>query len=834
MKLLPPTLPFGPNASSLGSPFEEVTCHEWIKKGAPGHKRIRIRIAGDLADGVVQLARLVARGFGMQGWPVELLVHPSTWIRAEPGSPGAHIMTDISALVPTETTLRESTNNPDGAPAEDQIDGWVVFRSTSLPRAMARPKPDSWVLVDADALSARQLAMPQELPWDAAAMAVDIHALSFLSLPRELDLDRHWRRTQRLLSPREMARCRAFTPLGWIAGRYGLDVGPWDIWIEDHFRNHPPMRDMAQSLLRAGHHAALVSDANQTDAGTSTLWPGPTLMRRGLWRLATGFEALVTGLANATTAQNRKIYIFAPQSPTYAPLLAMAPNLEFRGILIRASESPQSAAWNAWGAWLGGASALALGAGDHRSQLPKISPFRPGGTLIFLDPEPKGAHRPEGLFPETNRSVISSPGALAKIAESWAIPDTMNTILHVPNLWHMEEPVHMESVGPKSTNQTSPNPFPPHFSAPLFPSQPTETISPPRESEPGLEHRRPIQQPNHIPPRPTTPEKGWCPGCGNYSILEHLTPFLVNGSPVVVLGAPGCAGLLGDWLPIPHTICPTGTVIHVAIGLHLAWPEAATWIIAGDGELGGASLGPMLGMARENVSIKVVFVNNECAAGAGGAVTPLSGQLDYRNPGTPPLPLAALILMAGVGFYARVIDVEVDLLDNTMAAATRHQGCAVIEVWQNCRVHNDANHDDLIDRQLGKRHRLDLRPGRPMTYDSDPERGILWAEDRLTTQSMNATALGRFLVHDPMNTPVNLGVALVEMGLGNPGEPTCFGIFLDRTTPPRISRLAMSGAVNALGSGKSDAWILPDYSEISENQSDDPNPDEPNHPEPGE
>jgi len=190
--------------------------------------------------------------------------------------------------------------------------------------------------------------------------------------------------------------------------------------------------------------------------------------------------------------------------------------------------------------------------------------------------------------------------------------------------------------------------------------------------------------------------------------------------------------------------------------------------------------------------------------------------------------------MAGVGFYARVIDVEVELLDNALAAATRHQGCAVVEVWQNCRVHNDANHDDLIDRQLGKRHRLDLRPGRPMAYDSDPERGILWIEDQLTTQSMNGTDPGKFLVHDPINTPVNLGVALVEMGLGNPGEPTCFGIFLDRTTPPRISKLAMSGGVNALGSGKSDAWILPEYSEISENQSDEPIPDEPNHPESGQ
>lgn len=824
MKILPPSLPFGAMASTSGCPSDDTTCHEWIKRGSPGYQRLTIRIAGDLADGVVQLARLVARGFGIQGWPVEVLVHPSPWIRAEPGSPGAHIMADIIALVPGEANARGSQSHGNPVSGEDAIDGWVVFRPTSLPLAMARPHSRSWVLVDADALSARQLAMPQELPWDAAAMAVDIHALSFLSLPRELDLDRHWRRTQKLLSPREMARCRAFTPLGWIAGRFGLDVGPWDIWIEDHFRNHPPMRDMAQSLLRAGHHAAVVSEVGTTNAGISGLGSGPNLMRRGLWRLATGFEALVGGLATAASARNRKIYIFAPQRPTYAPLLSMAPSLEYRGLFVRSTETPQAAAWSAWGAWLGGASTLALGAGDYLSQLPKIPPFRAGGSLVFLDPESKNESDPNRLSLENGRRFIASPGALAKAAESWSIPEIFETIHHAAKLWQMEEPVHMETGGSKLTNQSSANPLSPQFSTPHSPHQPTETISPPRESVPGNDIWRPIAHTSHQAPRPTLPEKGWCPGCGNYSILEHITPFLENGSPVVVLGGPGCAGLLADWLPIPHTICPSGTVIHVALGMHLAWPEAATWIVAGDGELGGASLGPLLGLARENIPIKVLFVNNECAAGAGGAVTPLSGPLDYRNPGTPPLPLAALILMAGAGFYARVIDVDVDLLDNALGAATRHQGCAVVEVWQNCRVHNDANHDDLIDRQLGKRHRLDLRPGRLMSYDCDPERGVLWTDGELTTQSMTGSAPAIFLIHDPSTTPINLGVAMVELGLKDPGQPTCFGIFLDRTTPPRISRLAMSGSVHAWGSGKSDAWILPDYPEISENQSDDPTP----------
>ena len=824
MKEHPTAMPFGPGFRTTGGANNGISCHEWIQNGAPGHKQIRIRVAGDLADGVVQLARLVARGFGMQGWPVEILIHPSPWIRAETGSAGAHIMADISALVPDGGSPHQSGETMNHPSASQPIDGWIVFRPTSLPLAFARPNGQAWVLVDADALSARQLAMPQELPWDAAAMAVDIHALSFLNLPRELDLDRHWRRTQRLLSPREMARCRAFTPLGWIAGRFGLDVGPWDIWIEDHFRNHPPMRDMAQSLLRAGHHAAFVVESQPSQGGFPGHWTPPSLMDRGLWRMASGLESLAAGLAQGALARNRKVYVFAPQCPAYAPLLAMAPGLEFRGVLIKAAESPRAAAWSAWGAWLGGASALALGAGEYRPLLPPITPFRPGGSLIFLDPKyaTDTTQAPTSLGPNT--SILASPAVLARAAESWTSPDTLQSVRHVPEIWNMEEPVHMGTGGTKPQTPAPSTPFALHF-----PHQEMEKVSQPQDSG---QNWRQITLSNHRAPRP--PEKGWCPGCGNYSILEHITPFLENGTPSLILGGPGCAGLLGDWLPVPHAICPPGTVIHVAIGVNLAWPEAMTWIVAGDGELGGASLGPLLGLARANNLIKVLFVNNECAASAGGAATPLSGPMDYRNPGTPPLPLAGLVIMAGVGFYARAIDVEVDLLGQAISAAIQHQGFAVIEVWQNCRVHNDANHDDLIDRQLGKRHRLDLRAGRPMSYDCDPEKGMIWKEGRLESLPMNGTKPGNFLIHDPVNTPAHLGVALAEMGLGDPGEPVCFGIFLDRRTLPRISRLAMTESAHKFGSGKSDAWILPDYNEITENQADDPMAEIPGTPEAGQ
>ena len=785
-----------------------ITCHEWIQKGAPGYKRLRIRIAGDLGDGVVQLGRLAARGFGMQGYPVELCIHPSAWIRAEPGTKGSHLMVDLSVLVPMEFHNRNKSDPETISGLEDGIDGWIVFRANALPQAFSQQKEQVWVLVDADALSARQLAMPQELPWDSAKREVEIYSLSFLNLPRELDLDRHWRRTQRLLSPREMARCRAFTPLGWIAGRFGLEIGPWDLWIEEHFRNHPPMKDMAQSLLRAGHHSAFGSTAKQNNDGLQMPIPALALLDRGLWKMASGFEALVTGLLASISQPPKQLHIFAPQSPTYAPLLTMAAGLESRGILIHSAESPWAAAWNAWGAWMGGAFTLVLGAGDFRSFLPTQVPFRSGSGLVFLDPEKCQA------IEMPISPVIASPSALEIVAKTWIHLEAITSVTHVPSLWNREEPIHLGqglSNLPKMSHQIALEPK----------TQETEYISP-----------RPDLAPNgaisingnttnghlaslHSPQKSShSPKQGWCPGCGNYSILEHLTPYLENGVPVVVLGAPGCAGLLGDWLSVHQAHCPTGAVIHASMGLCHAWPEAMIWVAAGDGELSGPSLGPFLGLVRQNYPVKVLLVNNECAAGAGGVATPISGPLDYHNPGGSPLPLAGLLILAGAGFYARTLDVEVDQLDEILDAATSHRGCAVVEIWQNCRVHNDANHDDLIDRHLAKKHRLDLHQGRPMSYDCDPEKGLIWNSGMLASKSQMGSEPGQFLIHDPTTTQPTLAVALAAMGLNNPTEPTCFGIFVAKRFPSRLPTLAMGG--NSTHNTISQAWILPDYPETNE------------------
>ncbi len=41
-----------------------------------------------------------------------------------------------------------------------------------------------------------------------------------------------------------------------------------------------------------------------------------------------------------------------------------------------------------------------------------------------------------------------------------------------------------------------------------------------------------------------------------------------------------------------------------------------------------------------------------------------------------------------------------ETLAQSLRGAAEHQGTAIVEVWQNCKVHIDGNHDDMIDRQI--------------------------------------------------------------------------------------------------------------------------------------
>ncbi|MFL2937882.1 MAG: thiamine pyrophosphate-dependent enzyme, partial [Opitutales bacterium] len=106
----------------------------------------------------------------------------------------------------------------------------------------------------------------------------------------------------------------------------------------------------------------------------------------------------------------------------------------------------------------------------------------------------------------------------------------------------------------------------------------------------------------------------WCPGCGDYSILNAVQRTMPDlGIPkekFVVVSGIGCSSRFPYYMNTYgfHTI--HGRAPTVATGVKVANPDLAVWMITGDGD--GLSIGGnhLLHLLRRNLDINVLLFNN--------------------------------------------------------------------------------------------------------------------------------------------------------------------------------------------------------------------------------
>lgn len=208
-------------------------------------------------------------------------------------------------------------------------------------------------------------------------------------------------------------------------------------------------------------------------------------------------------------------------------------------------------------------------------------------------------------------------------------------------------------------------------------------------------------------------EVKWCPGCGDYAILANLqrtfAKLEIPNEELVFVSGIGCSGRLPYYLNVNgfHTI--HGRAPTVATGLKLARPDLSVWIVTGDGD--GFSIGTnhILHLARRNLDINVLILNNQVYGLTKGQYSPTSpvGQVSKTSPaGSQEQPFEPLKLLhaAGATFLARGIDTDAAHLQSLFEAAYQHPGTSFIEIYQNCPVFNDGVFDHLRDKSQRDQH----------------------------------------------------------------------------------------------------------------------------------
>ncbi|MFA6079414.1 MAG: thiamine pyrophosphate-dependent enzyme [Candidatus Omnitrophota bacterium] len=188
----------------------------------------------------------------------------------------------------------------------------------------------------------------------------------------------------------------------------------------------------------------------------------------------------------------------------------------------------------------------------------------------------------------------------------------------------------------------------------------------------------------------------WCPGCGNFSILNAIKSVLgeLNGEGlplenVVLVSGIGCHAKIVDYINVNSFYSLHGRVVPPAEAIKIARPELKVIGHSGDGDTYGEGLEHLIFAAKRNADITMIIHNNRVYGLTTGQYTPTS-PLGFKGRSTPagttelPINPLELMLSSGATFIGRGTSHGMDLLKKLFKEAILHKGFSLVDVLQVC------------------------------------------------------------------------------------------------------------------------------------------------------
>ncbi len=208
-------------------------------------------------------------------------------------------------------------------------------------------------------------------------------------------------------------------------------------------------------------------------------------------------------------------------------------------------------------------------------------------------------------------------------------------------------------------------------------------------------------------------ETAWCPGCGNFSILEAVKKALVAShlEPHEILFVSG----IGQAAKAPHYLNANlfnglhGRSLPVATGAKIANPKLSVIVESGDGCHYGEGGNHFLAAIRRNIDVTLIVHNNQVYGLTKGQASPTSaeGFVTKAQPhgvySEPFNPILTAVSMKA-GFVARGFSGKIDHLSELIQKGISHHGFALIDILQPCVSFNKVNtfawYDERCDSLL--------------------------------------------------------------------------------------------------------------------------------------
>jgi 2-oxoglutarate/2-oxoacid ferredoxin oxidoreductase subunit beta len=194
-------------------------------------------------------------------------------------------------------------------------------------------------------------------------------------------------------------------------------------------------------------------------------------------------------------------------------------------------------------------------------------------------------------------------------------------------------------------------------------------------------------------------EIAWCPGCGNFGILNAVKKALVDlqiePHKLLVVSGIGQAGKFPHYLRCNTLNELHGRAIPAATAAKIVNPELTVLAVGGDGDGYSEGGNHFIHAMHRNVDVTYIVHNNQVYALTTGQAAPTSdrGYVTKTTPGGAwePVRALALAVASDCSFVARGFAGDIDHLAKIIGLAIRHKGFSLIEVLQPCVTFNHQN-----------------------------------------------------------------------------------------------------------------------------------------------
>lgn len=287
-------------------------------------------------------------------------------------------------------------------------------------------------------------------------------------------------------------------------------------------------------------------------------------------------------------------------------------------------------------------------------------------------------------------------------------------------------------------------------------------------------------------------EVKWCPGCGDHAILSAVYKAL----PVVAeelnyahqrftfISGIGCSSRFPYYMQTYGFHGIHGRAAAIATGVKVANPTLSVWMATGDGDSLAIGGNHFIHAIRRNIDINIMLFNNQIYGLTKGQYSPTSplGTITKTSPyGTvehPFLP-GEIVLGARGTFFARSLDMEVNLTQECLVASAKHDGTSVTEILQNCVIFNDKAFEMFSKKELREENTIVLRHGEKMVFGANKDKGLV-----LSGRGLKVVKIGSdgYSIHDILTHNAqdrDPGVHMMLVNMKSPDMPVALGVIRD-------------------------------------------------------